>query len=88
MNSNECQLRFKQAFLAVEAALAQELLTPSRLCITEEYLRAEFVRGLAASRPDLAYRKDTEVEVPWSDNLCWTGANERPGQRRKIKHDM
>jgi hypothetical protein len=78
----------KQAFLAVEAALSQELLTPSRLCMTEEYLRSSFVRGLAASRPDLAHKIDTEYSALWSDNTCWNGTKAQPGQGRRIQHDI
>jgi hypothetical protein len=88
MSPAEYQLWMKQAFLAVEAALSQELLTPSRLCMTEEYLRTAFVRGLAASRPDLAHKIDTEYSATWSDNVCWNGTGARPGQGRRIQHDI
>jgi hypothetical protein len=88
MNPADYQLWMKQAFLAVEAALSQELLTPSRLCMTEEYLRSAFVRGLAASRPDLAHKIDTEYTATWSDYPCWNGTGAVPGQGRRIQHDI
>ena len=50
----------ERAFLYVEAALATELATPSRVCMSEEYFRTALVRGLSHSEPAEAHRIDTE----------------------------
>ncbi len=87
MNPRDYQLWMEKAFLYIEAALGQELATPSRICMTEEYFRSAFVRGLAASRPDLADRVRTEENASWSTNGCWK-CQTTDGQRRPLQHDV
>ena len=87
MNASEYQNWMQKAFLYVEAALGQELATPSRVCMTEDYFRSALVRGLAASRPDLASRIATEVDAPWTTNGCWQCGTTN-GQRRPMQHDV
>lgn len=77
----------RRAFLFVEAALAHELATPSRVCMTEDYFRASLVRGLANSKPELASRITTEDDALWGGSQCWKCA-EQPGQGRPIQHDV
>jgi hypothetical protein len=43
MNASEYQDWMQTAFLIVESALAAELATPSRVCMTENYFRASLV---------------------------------------------
>jgi hypothetical protein len=83
----EYQQWMEKAFLYVEAALGQELATPSRVCMTEDYFRSALVRGMAASRPDLAHRIKTEEDASWTTNGCWQ-CNTTEGQRRPIQHDV
>jgi hypothetical protein len=88
MNSSDYQSWMRKAFLYVEAALGQELATPSRVCMTEDYFRSALVRGLAASRPDLAHRIDTEVDArPWTTHQC-IQCGTTDGQRRPMQHDV
>jgi hypothetical protein len=78
----------QRAFLAVEGTLALELLTPSRICITEELLRTAMIRGLAAANPEHAGRIETERSVTWTTNESWSGSKKRPAQGRPIQHDI
>lgn len=39
----------EQTFLGVEAALAQELVTPARVTMSEDYFRSAFTRAIATS---------------------------------------
>ena len=87
MTNLEYQKWMQKAFLYVEAALGQELATPGRVCMTEEYFRTSLVRGLVASRPDLAHRIGTENNVPWSTSACGHCATE-PGSGRPLQHDI
>lgn len=88
MNQAEYQKWMEKAFLYVEAALAMELATPSRVCMSEEYLRASFVRGLSHSNPDGASRVSIEWDTPWTDSVCWHDGATRPSKGRKIQHDV
>ena len=78
----------ERAFLYVEAALAMELATPSRVCMSEDYLRSSFVRGLSHSKPTAASRVSIEWDTPWTDSPCWIDGKSIPGQGRKIQHDV
>lgn len=78
----------QRAFLLVESALAAELATPSRVCMTEDYFRASLVRGLAHSRPENANRVTSEEDAGWSNASCWNNAAHVPGQGRPIQHDV
>lgn len=88
MNQTDYQNWMARAFLYVEAALAMELATPSRVCMSEEYLRSSFVRGLSHSKPADAQRVSIEWEAPWTDSICWKDGQSVPGQGRKIQHDV
>lgn len=88
MSQTDYQSWMERAFLYVEAALAMELATPSRVCMSEEYLRSSFVRGLSHSRPSDASRVSIEWDAPWSDSPCWKDGTSVPGQGRKIQHDV
>src|ERR1035441_8774511 len=88
MNQTDYQKWMERAFLYVEAALAMELATPSRVCMSEEYLRSSFVRGLSHSKPDEAARVSIEWDAPWTDSPCWKDGQSVPGQGRKIQHDV
>lgn len=88
MNQTEYQKWMERAFLYVEAALAMELATPSRVCMSEEYLRSSFVRGLSHSKPEEAGRVSIEWAAPWTDSPCWKDGVSVPGQGRKIQHDV
>ncbi len=87
MNPTDYQRWMEKAFLYVEAALGQELATPSRVCMTEDYFRSALVRGMAASRPDLAHRILTERNAAWTNSGCWK-CQTIDGQRRPIQHDV
>jgi hypothetical protein len=87
MSPTDYQHWMEKAFLYVEAALGQELATPSRVCMTEDYFRSALVRGMAASRPDLAHRIKTEEDALWTGNSCWQ-CHSTQGQRRPIQHDV
>lgn len=78
----------KQAFLGVEAALAQELVSPARVTMSEDYFRSAFTRALATSWPENARRVDTEGNVWWNENECWIGSGMKPGQGSKLRHDI
>ncbi len=78
----------QRAFLGVEGALATELLTATRVCVTEEYLRSAMIRALIASAPENALRVKTEEDAPWSVNVCWDGSGKKPGKGRPIQHDI
>ncbi len=88
MNAGEFQDWMNRAFLVVESALSMELATPSRVCMTEEYLRASPVRGLSYSRPDLASRVTTEHFVSWTITGCWKDATHPAPTGRPIQHDV
>jgi hypothetical protein len=88
MNQTDYQRWMERAFLYVEAALAMELATPSRVCMSEEYLRSSLVRGLSHSDPQEAARVSIEWEAPWTDSVCWMDGHSVPGQGRKIQHDI
>jgi hypothetical protein len=77
----------RRAFLYVEAALSQEIVTPGRVCMTEDYFRSALVRGLLASRPELAGRVVTEKTAPWSSSNCGF-CGQTPGRGRPIQHDI
>lgn len=88
MNQTDYQHWMERAFLYVEAALAMELATPSRVCMSEEYLRTSCVRGLSHSKPEAAERVSIEWDAPWTDSKCWKDGNSVPGKGRKIQHDV
>jgi len=86
VNSTDCQEWAEKAFLFVEAALCQELATPLRACMSEDYFRSAFVRGLAASMPERAGRIRVEETVVWSRNACINCGVQPSG--RPIQHDV
>jgi hypothetical protein len=88
VNQTDYQKWMEKAFLYIEAALAMELATPSRVCMSEEYLRSSFVRGLSHSYPSEASRVSIEWDAPWTDSPCWKDGVSIPGQGRKIQHDI
>ncbi|MCR9075169.1 MAG: hypothetical protein NXI07_03940 [bacterium] len=88
MNASDYQHWMERAFLYVEAALSMELATPSRVCMSEEYLRSSFVRGLSHSKPEAADRVSIEWAAPWTDAVCWRDGVSTPGQGRKVQHDV
>jgi hypothetical protein len=88
MNQTDYQRWMERAFLYVEAALATELATPSRVCMSEEYLRSSLVRGLSHSMPEYASRVSIEWDAPWTDSPCWKDGVTIPSQGRKIQHDV
>jgi hypothetical protein len=77
----------RRAFLFVEAALSQEIITPGRVCMTEDYFRSAFVRGLLSARPGLAGLVRTEYTAGWSSNSCYFCACSQ-GRGRPIQHDI
>jgi hypothetical protein len=77
----------RRAFLFAEAALNQEIITPGRVCITEDYFRSAFVRGLLSAKPDLAHLVRSEHTAMWSANSCHFCACAQ-GRGRPIQHDV
>ena len=89
MNAGQYEHWMARAFLYIEAALATELATPSRVCMSEEYFRTALVRGLSHSEPNEANRITTEHAASWTKNTCWhDAAHGNTGQRRPIQHDV
>ncbi|QQR86614.1 MAG: hypothetical protein IPJ76_00025 [Flavobacteriales bacterium] len=88
MTTTDYKEWMQRAFLKVEAALSEELITPASLCMTEDHIRSALVRGLAAAMPTHAHRIDTEKTVSWTNNPCWLGTNRVPEQGRPIQHDV
>jgi hypothetical protein len=89
MNAGQYEQWMAKAFLYVEAALATEFATPSRVCVSEEYFRTALVRGLSHSEPSKADRIATEYSTRWAQNACWHDtAHKNTGQRRPIQHDV
>jgi hypothetical protein len=88
VNARDFQDWTSRAFLLVEAALAAELATPSRVCMTEDYYRSSFVRGMAQSRPEYAERVTSEQNAGWSNAGCWNNLAHVPGNGRPIQHDV
>ncbi len=80
----------KKAFLVVESALAYELATPSRICMSEDYLRVSLVRGLSYSLPNHASRVTSELDASWTTNNCWNDLSHGgpTGRGRPIQHDV
>jgi len=87
MNIQKTNEWLRRAFLYVEAALSQEIVTPGRVCMTEDYFRSALVRGLLASHPELAKRVGTEKAAPWSSSSCGI-CGQTPGRGRPIQHDI
>ena len=56
MNVTDYSNGLSRAFCYCEAALAEEVATPSQLGITEELVRSTHVRGLGHTRPGEAAR--------------------------------
>lgn len=88
LTAKEYQDWMARAFLLVESALAAEFATPARITMTEEYIRASFVRGLILSMPDHASRVRTEHSVDWSGSSCYNDSDHNPSQGRPIQHDV
>ena len=77
-----------KAFLVVEAALAMELATPSRVCMTEDYLRSSLIRGLSYSEPSRTSRVTAELtRRPDWGSLLNNPVHGGQGQGRPIQHD-
>src|SRR5690348_5455201 len=87
MDAGDFQDWMYRAFLFVEAALAHEMATPSRACMTEDYFRSALMRGLANSMPNAAMRVGGEENAPWAGNACWNDCGESAGGR-PIQHDV
>ena len=77
----------RRAFLFAEAALNQEIITPRRVCMTEDYFRSAFVRGLLSAKPDLAHLVRSEHTATWSSNSCHFCACTQ-GRGRPIQHGV
>jgi hypothetical protein len=77
----------RRAFLFAEAALNQEIITPGRVCMTEDYFRSSFVRRLLSAKPDLAHLVQTEHTASWSSNSCYFCMCAQ-GRGRPIQHDV
>lgn len=77
----------ERAFLFVEAAIAHEMATPSRTCMTEDYFRSALVRGLANSMPQNAARDCGRRRHLGCKRLPY-GCGNAPGQGRPIQHDV
>ena len=88
MNATDYQLWLKTSFLYVEAALATELATPSRICITEELVRTSLVRGLSHTRPPESRRIRVEYDTSFAQHECIFDANHRPTRGRRLQHDV
>lgn len=88
MNATEYQDWMGRAFLVVESALAMELATPSRVCMTEDYLRASLVRGLSYSKPEVASRVTTELQSLWTGAQCWNDQAHPTPKGRPVQHDV
>jgi len=87
LNAGEYQVWMKQAFLIVEGALATELGTSARLCMTEDYVRGALVRGLLLSNPQQANRVERERAAWWSASPCiYDPAHVPTG--RPLQHDV
>lgn len=87
MNATDYSNWLIGAFCYCEAALAEEIATPSQLCITEELVRSALVRGLGHTRPGEAARLRTEEPAPYSGAACWNGAHSVPSGR-PVQHDI
>ena len=87
MRGSEYQSWFCRAFQSVEGALGVELSTPLRNVITEDYVRASFMRGFALSYPAGANRVQRESPVVWSNVEC-IGGHAIGGQGRPLQHDI
>lgn len=99
MNAIEYEDWATRAFLFSEAALTQELaFTPagggavaagsSTAAISEELVRASFVRGLVHTQPGEAHRIRTEFNATVSKD-CWhDSTHQHPGKGRPLQHDV
>ena len=84
MKAREYQTWIGRAFHLVEGALGAEMATPTRTVITEDYLRASFLRGVALAHPDGAVRVRRELDVSWSGAPCIAGDVERNGPWERV----
>lgn len=87
MQGSKYQRWFQRASQNVEAALGAELSTPSRNIITEDYVRAAFMRGFALTYPDGASRVQRESNVSWTAAGC-VGGHSIAGSGRPLQHDV
>ncbi len=78
----------RRAFCYCEAALAEEIATPSQLCITEELVRAAFVRGLGHTKPSEAHRLRTEEPTGFAGAMCWNDPAHGQSSGRPLQHDV
>jgi len=76
----------ERAALCTEGALGLEQSTPSRTVITEDYVRASILRGLALSFPRGADRVLRESSVGWDAADC-VGGHAINGAGRPLQHD-
>jgi hypothetical protein len=88
MNSTEYANWARRAFCYCEAALAEEIATPSQLCITEELVRAAFVRGLGHTKPAEAHRLRTEEPTGFAGAVCWNDPSHGASSGRPVQHDV
>jgi hypothetical protein len=87
MKGSSYQRWFQRASQNVEAALGAELSTPFRNVITEDYVRAAFMRGFALAFPDGAGRVQRESNVNWTAAPC-VGGHPISGSGRPLQHDV
>lgn len=85
INATGYQEWVERAFLALEGALSVEMPSPSRIGMSEEYVRAAFTRGLMQARPGLATRVKKEKTVWWNDRYT---RKKLAGKGRPIQHDI
>lgn len=76
-----------KAFVHVEGALGQELVTPGRIFMTEDYFRSALMRGLMNSKPELSTSVKPELSADWSSNECAFCGRKR-GKGRPLQHDV
>lgn len=88
MNAGDYTDWATRAFCYCEAALLEEIATPSRLCITEELVRSAFVRGLAHTNPGESARLRTEEPAAFTSRACWKDPAHGTSSGRPIAHDV
>ena len=91
MQASDARKWMTRAFLGVEAAVANELLTLTRVCMTEEYIRTALVRGMMLSRPGHTGSIITEFAPEWACKpmvVCWNNSVHVPNRGRPPQHDI
>lgn len=88
MNASTYASWMQLGFLGVEGSLAQELLTSTRVAVTEEYVRVAMIKSLMAALPFAHKRVGTEGSVSYSNNPGWLGKASKVGKGRSLQHDI